>query len=349
MRRLVVSLLSLLAVSAFAQPQTPRFGEKVDVNLVLLDAIVTDSRGHQVLGLNKDDFIVTENRAEQTIDSVDYFTNRQLLSAPENRAAFKVDRVRDDRYFIVFFDKPGMTQFDRVTRARYAVRDFVDHRMKPGDLMAIVGHDVRLKVWSDFTADKAQLRRALDEAATFSLGITGRANAAPDSPSILRNVDLNEMMNHSGTVYEGVETLANALRPIRARKELVLFSAGMYSPDEQLRGNMLINESRYFQPMLRALNRANVTVYPIQLSLEGPEWRHQTLSRIAGQTGGDYFQFPNSFETPLKRVEQTSSGYYLISYYTKREPGAQGFQKVNVSLKNPEFRIRAREGYSYGD
>src|SRR5438874_1432014 len=118
MRRLVFLLLSLLAVSAFAQPSTPRFGEKVDVNLVLLDAIVTDSRGHQVLGLDKNDFIVTENGVPQSIDSVDYFTNRQLLNAPESKAAFKVDRVRDDRYFIVFFDKPGMSLFDRVSRAR---------------------------------------------------------------------------------------------------------------------------------------------------------------------------------------------------------------------------------------
>jgi len=109
--------LFLAASTAVAQPQqTGKFGEKVDVNLVLLDAVVTDSRGNQILGLDKDDFVVKENGIAQPIDSVDYFTNRQLLNEPESKAAFKVERVHDQRYFVFFFDKPnsGGAFFDTV-------------------------------------------------------------------------------------------------------------------------------------------------------------------------------------------------------------------------------------------
>src|SRR5438874_7774543 len=95
-----ISLLFVAAAPLLAQQQTEPFKAKVDVNLVLLDAVVTDARGNQILGLRKDDFVVRENGVPQTLDSVDYFTSRKLLDAPEKSAAFNVERVHDERYMI---------------------------------------------------------------------------------------------------------------------------------------------------------------------------------------------------------------------------------------------------------
>ena len=61
-----------------------------------LEPIVTDSRGNQMLGLGKDDFVVRENGQPQAVDTVDYFTNRRLITEPEAAAKFKVERVHDD-------------------------------------------------------------------------------------------------------------------------------------------------------------------------------------------------------------------------------------------------------------
>src|SRR6266496_3438824 len=128
-----VSLLFIVAAPLLGQQQTEPFKAKVDVSLVLLDAVVTDSRGNQILGLGKDDFVVKENGIPQDIDSVDYFTNRRLLSSPESKAAFKVERVHDQRYFIFFFDKPSDQGvfFNRLALARNAVKDFIRKDMKP--------------------------------------------------------------------------------------------------------------------------------------------------------------------------------------------------------------------------
>src|SRR5258706_338246 len=259
MRRFTVLLLSLLAVSAFAQQ--PKVSEKVDVNIVLIDATVTDKTGHQILGLDKNDFVVMENGKPVSVDTVDYFTNRISVDTREEKAAYKVDRVRDDRYFIFFLDKPeGDQLFDQLTRARLAVKKFIDQRMKPGDLAAVVAHDVRLRVYSDFTDNKKQLKAALDTAAAHSLGLSGPVGT-PDQPSIMRNIDRDRMMNHTGNVYEALELIGNATRSIRARKELVLFSQGILANDEEVRGSMLLNQSRFYKPMIEALNGANVTVY----------------------------------------------------------------------------------------
>src|SRR2546430_15701691 len=107
MTKRFISLLFAVAAPLFAQQQTEPFKAKVDVSVVLLDAVVTDARGNQILGLGKDDFVVRENGVAQTIESVDYFTPRKLLSAPEKSAAFNVERVHDERYLVFFFDKPS--------------------------------------------------------------------------------------------------------------------------------------------------------------------------------------------------------------------------------------------------
>jgi VWFA-related protein len=340
-------VLVLLAVAATAvAQQPPQFDEKVDVNLVMLDAIVTDSKGHQILGLDKEDFIVTENGTRQKIDTVEYFTNRKLLTSPEQQAAFKVERLRDDRHYVFFFDKPPEGQlFDRLVLARKAAKEFVDNRMKPGDLVAVVAHDVRLKIFSDFTNDKGKLKRAIDETAMFGRGIT---EPGADAPSILRHLSGDEIVNHTGTVYQALTSLGDALKPIHARKELILFSAGIIEMGEEVQGSMVVGESRYYQPMISALNQADIAVYPINIldNPNQPPYVHQTLNRIAAETNGEYFRFNTSFGPAVKRIENLTNGYYLISYYAKRVHGARGFQKVSVETRNTEFRVRARQGYS---
>jgi VWFA-related protein len=359
MRSLSVSILILImavpALVAQNPPATepipkPAFGEKVEVNAVLVDAVVTDSKGNQILGLNQDDFLVTEQGVPQTLDSADYFTSRRLLNSTEENAPFKAERVHEERYVIFFFDKPeGGELFSRLALARQAVNDFLDRHMTEGDKVAIVGHDVRLLVYSDFTSDKKQLRNALDQVARFGRGVT-KADGNTTSPSILRNIDAGRMMSHTGTVYEALTELGDSVKPIRARKNLVLFSAGIHEPGEQVRNGILLNRSRFYDPMIWSLNAANVTVYAMNLMPDASSAPifHQTLESLGHDTNGDYYRFAITYNAPLNQVAKASAGYYLLSYRTEKK--GRGFQKVAVSVKNhPELRVAARSGYTYGD
>jgi VWFA-related protein len=348
MKRFAVALALLtLAIPAFAQDPQGNFREEIDVNAVLLDVIVTDSRGNHILGLGPEDFVVKENGVAQPVDTVDYFTNRRLLEAREEQAAFKVERVREDRYFIFFFDKPSDpgVLFDQVTLAREAVREFVKTEMKATDYVAIVGHDFRLKVYSDFTNDKAQLEKALLEASKFGRGL--KKAPAGDGPSILRNAG---NLDKTDTVYEALDRIGDSVRSIRARKNLVLFSPGIVARDETVRGGLVSNRSRYLDPALESLNAANVAVYPVQLQRDAAPTPlfHQRLSEVADSTGGQYFQFVTNFRTPVDRIDDVNSGYYLVTYRSKHPRGKTGFQKVDVSLRNPEFKVVARSGYQFG-
>ncbi|HWS71990.1 MAG TPA: VWA domain-containing protein, partial [Thermoanaerobaculia bacterium] len=292
MKRLpLFALLLSLATPLFAQQiqADKKLTETIDVNVVLLDALVTDAKGNQILGLTKDDFVVKENGVEQPVEAVDYYTNRQLLNSPEERAAFKVERVHEDRYFIFFFDKPNDSQlWDRLALARGAARKFVDEQMKAGDRVAIVGHDVRLKVYTDFTSDKLQLARAIDQVAMFGNGL--REAPAAEGASILRGLNIKDMINRTGTVYEALTLLADSTSSIHARKNLVLFSAGIREIGESSRDGVLLNTSRYYDPMVEALNSADVAVYAVNLFEDSGEMPvvHQTLDRMTADTNGQY-------------------------------------------------------------
>ncbi len=351
MRRIAVALAALaLSLPIFAQEQQqPALSERIDVNVVLLDVIVTDSKGNQILGLTKDDFVVKEDGVAQPLDSIDYYTNRKLLNAREENAPFKVEQIKDEpRYFIFFLDKPSdpSALFDQLTLARNAAKQFINE-MREGDRVAIAGHDIRLKIYSDFTSDKAQLLRGLEDAARFGPGLK-TAGADTGMPSILRNIDSASMIKRTGTVYEALRTLADAVRPIRARKNLILYSPGIADISEDVRAGMLLNRSIHLDPAIRALNAANVSVYPVQLQrdVQPTPYIHQRLEEIASETGGEYFRFNNTFAPAIERIENVNNGYYLLTYRTRK--GGRGFQKVNVSVKNPEFRVVARTGYQYG-
>ncbi|MCU1246341.1 MAG: von Willebrand factor, type [Acidobacteria bacterium] len=351
MKSLAAIVVLASALPLFAQ-EPPRFGENVEVNAVLIDTIVTDSKGNQILGLDKNDFVVKEKGVEQPLDSVAYLTNRQLLNAPEEKAPFQVERTSESRYFIFFFDKPADGQlFAEVAQARSAAREFIDHVMRPGDLVAIAGHDIRLKIYSDFTSEKQQLRAALDTSASFGRGLT--SVPAGSGPSIIRTIGTEEMINNTGTVYEAIDRLADGLRPIHARKELILFSAGILEPGDTVQNGVVTSRSQYYDPMVRSLNASNVTVYALNLLRgEAPETPafHQTLEAMTSDTNGDYYRHAINLTAVVKQIEKQNNGYYLLSFTTHHPRGARGFQKVEVAVRNhPEMRVRARDGYTYGE
>ena len=351
MKLTTAALATLLVLSTPIAAEAQTFDEKIDVNVVLIDAVVTDLKGNQILGLTKDDFIVKENGNAIPVDSLDYFTNRQLLSGREEDAPFKVERVREERYFVLFFDKPPAgVLWDQVALARTNATTFIRERMLTGDQVAVAGHDVRLKVYSDFTSNKEQLERALAEVGNFGKGLT-KPTSDVASASILRHIDAKKMMNKTGTVYQAIDLLADATRNIRARKNLVVFSPGIHEPGEETRNGVLLNRSRYYQPMIASLNTANVAVYTINIRKDqaSDPVIHQTLDNLASETGGEYFRQVVTFTPILERIDRTNAGYYLLSYRTSREKGVSGFQSVNVTLRNNDLRVKARPGYSYGD
>ncbi len=73
MRRLVGRLLPFLVVTLLAQtPPADEHTIRISVNLVEVDAVVTDLQGHPVKDLTKDDFELLQDKKPQPIRSVQW-------------------------------------------------------------------------------------------------------------------------------------------------------------------------------------------------------------------------------------------------------------------------------------
>jgi VWFA-related protein len=346
---------------AAAPPPASSFGEKIEVREVLIDALVTDAQGQVIVGLGKNDFVVREDGKPVDLTGVTFYSNRRLLAGAGSQAlaskGITVEQVPQDRYFILFWrdqkanaaDAPVLLS-QQVEAGRRA-REWVDREVLPNDWVAVVSYDVKLKVHQDFTHDHQLLTGAIDDAVKGKEAETNWPSRIPSpasGPSLLAGLPRgNDLRERTKTIYDGLQVLARAAGSIPARKNLVLFSTGFgwVSP-----GRRYQPDPRYYRPTVAALNTANVAVYALDLWAAG-DTNHtlgDALNQLATDTGGRYlFNFTN-FLTALEQVSTENNGYYLLSYRSEHPGGSAGFQSVEVKTANPEFRVKARKGYSYG-
>lgn len=221
-----------LAQQSKPEPADPNTVLRVETNVVLVDAVVTDKKGAYVRDLKQKDFKVYEDNREQTIKSFSFEAD------PASPLA------RQPRYLVLFFDNSTMSLGDQAI-ARKAAASFIDANAGPNRLMAIVNYSGALQIAQNFTADAERLKGIVSglklpmgpSAGDMSLG-----RAAADFGA--RNMIL------------GIRSLAKNLATIPGRKSLVLLTAGFrLSPDQYSDITATID----------VCNRSNVAVYPIDV------------------------------------------------------------------------------------
>jgi VWFA-related protein len=176
--RPVTTALAFLAIG-FLQGQPPASDNppetnfRISVNLVQIDATVTDSHGKPIRDLAKSDFEVLLDGKAQPIT---YFSQIQSVAAapvdsaaksapqdtsvPSVTARLKPEQVA--RTMVIFVDDLNMSA-ESVPFVRRGLEQLIDKRIGPGDLTAIVRASAGLGALQDFTTDKAMLRAALDQ------------------------------------------------------------------------------------------------------------------------------------------------------------------------------------------
>lgn len=348
--------LSQAAVARQTAQENPqdRFEGRVDVNEVLLDVLVTDSRGNVIVGLTPQDFVVKEDGKAVDLTGVTFYSNRSLVEpAALAEKGVQVDKVPEDRYFILFFEdqKDVSAEAPRLLsqqmEATQRASDWIDETL-PNDWVAVVSYDKKLKLHQDFTHDRVALKQAISNAMKGKDDGNWPSRIRKDGgPSLFAGLPQgNALRDGSTRIYDAIRLLADASGQMVGRKNLVLFSNGFGRIDNL---GLFTPDNRYYPEMSRALNDNNVAVYPIDLTPSGYQNAlGDSMSTLANDTGGRYYFNFTSFKTPLQQIAQENSGYYLLSYRSEQPAGKSGFQDVKVDTVNPEFKVRARKGYEYG-
>lgn len=361
-----VFLLLFAAVpwTAFAADEEPKaqFSGLVEVSEVLLDVLVTDRKGRVIVGLGPEDFLVEDNGREVALNSTSFYSNRFEVRDDDPSRIQKpaANEVLADRYFIFLFDDQKLRAdsahqlLRRQIEAGRQTRRWIQQEMLPGDWVAIASYDVKLKVHQDFTRNRELLLRAVDFAVQGkdpeNIWGSRRPETPEGQPTLLKHLPEGKALRDETTKeYDAFRLLADATHDIVGRKNLVFFSTGFGRMDTPIAQVGALPDDRYFPAMRASLNDNNVAVYSVDLTPGG--WisgQSSFLTHLSVETGGEYYGTFTNFITPLRQIADEANGYYLLSYQAEHPAGESGYREVTVKVRNPDFKVKARRGYSFG-
>src|ERR1041385_8168821 len=196
------AIFALLTL-AIAQNQSPQGFQqsnpdnviRITVNLVQVDAVVTDSKDRPVTDLKKEDFVLLQDGKPQVITNFTYVDMREgavrTSSAPKPVPSgqkglpapppppprgLKPSQIR--RTVALVVDDLGLS-FESIAQVRNSLKKFVDRDMQPGDLVAVMRTGAGMGALQQFTSDKRILYAAIDKVKYNSFGRVGISTFAP--------------------------------------------------------------------------------------------------------------------------------------------------------------------------
>jgi VWFA-related protein len=343
---------------------------RVSVNLVQVDVVVTDGKGHHVTDLRADDFEVFESGKRQNIAFFSKIGLRpsQPPSTYSNKPATAKELQDQEihRSIVLMIDDSAAHSEPEVLSVVAAGKQFINDQMQPSDLIAVTASRGEMGIYQQFTNDKRQIISGLDHIARRP-GY-GMWEVAP--PSVFDEksgsfvpipLALGEPQygyraapppSPIGRLVWAIQSLQNA----PGRKAIVLFTHGLAAPPS----------------VVESANRAGVVIYVIDpsgtdLSLD-PKPRPDggfdlgLASRVvpgtapyrllAKQTGGLWIKSAPgaSLIEDLGEALSDMNDYYLLGYQTQRSEaelahGAPVRHDVVVKVKDPRLAVRSRNGY----
>lgn len=333
----MAAVLVVPLAAGMSAGQDIRFRDRVDVESVVVDARVVDNAGRPILGLTPRDLRLKVDGRVVELQSVTWVAE-DAPPDPEATAAAARSGVPSPprgRLIVFFFQKDlessrvmGFLQMLR------RARDMLDG-LGEQDRVAIVSFDSHLKLWTDFTADRARLRRVLDRSVLFERHPVLNVEAPP---SLAEHFD-RAAGRRAATPETALLLLGEALKELPGSKSLVLFGWGMgtWSPGV---GVFLDHD---YGPARRALVEGRVTVFALDVTHADYHTLEVGLEQVAQDTGGFYAKthlFPTQ---ALSRLEHALAGHYVLTFARPALP--RGEHEIEIALVGRKGRVMARRSY----
>src|SRR5262249_25417615 len=139
--------------------------------------------------------------------------------------------ARDRRLILLFFDFSAM-QPEEIDRAVDAAKKFVDTKMQPADLIALVSLATNMHVDLDFTDDKQKISAALNAYGTsegqgFDTGATGRSEGTAETGGSFTEDDTDLNTFTADRKLLALQSLMQALGKLPQKKSVIYFSNGI--------------------------------------------------------------------------------------------------------------------------
>jgi VWFA-related protein len=391
MQRLMAAVLVgiLAGTPGFAQEQPAgTFTLKVQSEIVLTNVVVRDKKtGEVVKGLKASDFTILENGKPQTIASFDYQNVNEAAVLHENSTvtgkasiadlvnnefAANPSELKDHRLIVMFFDLSSMQPED-TDRAVQAAQDYINKKMQPADLVALVSLDTSLSMDQDFTADKTALLRGVGkyngtEGTGFGAGNEGgdSSGTADDASSFTADDSEYNALNTDRELY-AIRAIAKSLERVDSKKSLLYFSGGLTrqgienqasmraATNEAVRANMAIYsvDSRGLEAMPPVGNASTGSLRgtaaysggAMQSNLNANFSSQETLATLSSDTGGKAFFDSNDFGPAFQQIQHDTEAYYILGFHSTNTARDGSYRHLTVKLNRNDAKLDYRQGY----
>jgi VWFA-related protein len=329
---------------------------RVNASLVTVPISVLDRDGRFIGGLRQEDFRVLEDGVEQRIA---YF-------APVEQP-FTVALV---------IDTSGSTRF-RLEDIQDAAIAFLD-QLRPADRVIVVSFDEQVRVLSEATSDRNQLRNAIRRTHT------GGGTRLYDAVDLVINDQLSRVQGRKAVVLftDGVDSTSNRASFESTLDEAVELDAMIYPIQYDTYvdngngggggGGGWPGPNRY--PRRRGGGRRNPGWGDILggIILGGGNVRigngggggggggagttradyergGEYLRRLAEATGGRSYnaQDISYIEQAFTNIAEELRRQYSLGYYPSRQSQAEERRQIRVRVRRPNLVVRARDSYVY--
>jgi VWFA-related protein len=292
-------------------------------------------------------------------------------TTPQNEVSNALGAFKDRRLIVLFFDLADMEP-DEIDHSVTAALNYVDKQMAPADFVSVVSLGSSLTVNQDFTSNRDDLNKALNEFSEgegtgYEMGSTGTTEGTADTGQSFTVDDTEYNIFNTDRRLEAIRSIAEKLAKVDQKKSLIYFSSGM-----QRTG---IENQSELRAATNAAVRANLSIYTLDISglqaiVPGGEAQNaslrgtspysgkstlnaydtnfasqETLVTLAGDTGGRAFLNSNDFGKVFTAVQEATSMYYLLGYHSTNTERDGKFRRITVTVNRPGVKIDFRRGY----
>jgi VWFA-related protein len=240
-----------------------------------------------------------------------------------------------------------------------------------GDQYAVYKLAKNIGVVQDFTDDIPRVTQAVERlraehspdqgADDFADEILSSASDLHDATAnamyknSVREMQDAALKNRALITAQALESIAKHLQGIAGRKKLVWMSASFpaFRSEQRTHNGLLTIEHQEFgreiDHAVRALNDANVAIYPIDprdpynagLGAEGID----TMNILAAGTGGKAFYNLGDIASAIKAAVDDSEVTYALGFYPQDVKLDGSYHKLSVEVAKQGVEVRARRGY----
>ncbi len=251
---------------------------RVATELVLVNVVARDKKGNLVRDLKREDFTVLEDGQKQQVSSFDFENIDEMAlagqtaptttgseaavpgAAPSAGPQATID-ARDRRLILLFFDFSAM-EVDQIDRAVDSAKKYVNAKMQPADLIAIVSLSTNMRLDLDFTDDKKKVLSVLNaynsgSGQGFDSGATGTSEGAAETSGAFTADDTDYNTFSADRKLLALQSIIQAVGKLPQKKSLIYFSNGITQSG--------VDNQSALRAATAAAVKANVSIYPLDV------------------------------------------------------------------------------------